>query len=293
MQTMLFIVNPNAGQQRIKRHLSEIIAIFNQAGYQVQTHITSAPGEATRVVQSRAADVDLVVCAGGDGTFNETITGILLSGAQVPIGYIPCGSTNDFAASLHLPTNLFQAARRIVTGTPTLFDAGQFGDRYFSYVASFGAFTRTSYATPQNIKHALGHYAYLLSGIQELSQIRKEHIRLEADGQIVEDDFIFGAISNSLSVGGILTLDPQQVDMGDGKFEIMLVRAPRSLAELSECIQSVQNQKYNCSMITFFSARQVEITADPNMNWTLDGEKEQGHDHVTATNLHHALTVIR
>lgn len=293
MPNMLFVVNPNAGQRRIKRHLTDIISIFNQAGYQVDVHITSGPGEAIQVVQYRAGDVDLVVCAGGDGTFNETITGMLRSGAHVPIGYIPCGSTNDFAASLQLPTNVLQAARRIMTGTPTTFDAGQFGDRFFSYVASFGAFTRTSYTTPQNIKHALGHYAYLLSGIQELSQIRKEHIRLEVDGHVIEDDFIFGAISNSLSVGGILTLDPNQVDMGDGKFEIMLVRAPKNLTELSECIQAVQSQKYSCAMITFFSARQVDISADPGMNWTLDGEKENGHSHVTATNLHHALTIIK
>lgn len=290
---MLFVVNPNAGQRRVKRYLSEIISIFNRAGYQVDVHITSGSGEATEIVRQMSSEKDLVVCAGGDGTFNETINGILQAQAKVPIGYIPCGSTNDFAASLQLPTNVIQAAKRIVEGRPTAFDAGLFGDRYFSYVASFGAFTRTSYATPQNIKHALGHYAYILSGIQELSQIRKEHVRLEVDGHIIEDDFIFGAISNSLSVGGILSLDPNQVDMGDGQFEIMLVRSPRSLTELSECIQAVQSQKYNCSMITFFSAKEVHIQADPGMNWTLDGEKEAGHSCVTATNLHHALTIIQ
>ena len=161
-------------------------------------------------------------------------------------------------------------------------------------MASFGAFTRTSYTTPQNIKNALGHTAYVLSGIQEISQIRKEHIRMEMDGQVVEDDFLFGAICNSTSVGGILTLDPRQVDMGDGLFEILLVRAPQNLTEISECIQAVQNGNYNdCAMITFCSTRKVKIFADPEMPWTLDGEREDGHSEVTVKNRQHAIRLIK
>ena len=293
MKSLLLVINPCAGQRKGQRYLSDIIAIFNKSGYRTEVHVTAAQGDAIRVVQSRAADHDLVVCAGGDGTLNETITGVLCSGADVPIGYIPCGSTNDFASSLKLPTNVLQAARRIMDGTPEKYDVGRFEKRYFSYVASFGAFTRSSYSTPQNVKNALGHYAYVLEGIQEISQIRKEHIRLEAGGRIIEDDFIFGAISNSTSVGGILTLNPSQVDMGDGEFEIMLVRMPRNLTELSDCIQAVKNQKYNCAMITFFSAKEIRIHADPGMFWTLDGEKEQGHSEITVSNLHHAITLIK
>ena len=148
------------------------------------------------------------------------------------------------------------------------------------------------YVTPQNVKNALGHTAYLLEGIQELSQIRKEHIRMELDGQVVEDDFLFGAISNSTSVGGILTLDPKQVDMGDGKFEILLVRAPRNLTEISECILAVQSQKYNCAMITFRSTSQVRVYANETMPWTLDGEKEEGRSCIDVRNLHHAVRLI-
>ena len=170
---------------------------------------------------------------------------------------------------------------------------GDFGGRYFSYVASFGAFTRTSYATPQTIKNALGHTAYLLEGIQELSQIRKEHIRMEIDDMVVEDDFLFGAISNATSVGGILTLDPKQVDLSDGKFEILLVRAPRNLTEISECIQAVQSQKYNCAMITFRSASQVRVYASEEMPWTLDGEKEMGRSCIDVRNLHHAVRLMK
>ena len=160
-------------------------------------------------------------------------------------------------------------------------------------MASFGAFTRASYATPQNIKNALGHTAYVLEGIQELSQIRKEHLRLEIDGRIVEDDFLFGAICNSTSVGGILTLDPEVVDLRDGLLEILLVRAPENLMELRECILAVQSQKYNCAMITFCSARHIRIFADPEMPWTLDGEREDGHSVVEVRPEHLAYRLMQ
>lgn len=293
MKKMLFIMNPFAGVKRANRHLTDILLMFTQAGYEVTTHMTLGRGDAAVVAREKGKDVDLVVCCGGDGTLNETITGLLSAGADTPIGYIPAGSTNDFASSLKLPTNILKAAQEIVEGEPVSYDVGRFGDRYFSYVASFGAFTKSSYATPQNIKNALGHTAYVLSGITELSQIRNEHVKMEIDGQVVEGDFLFGAICNSTSVGGILTLDPKQVDMGDGLFEILLVRAPENLAEIHECIQALQSQRYNCAMLTFRSARRVRIFADPDMPWTLDGEKEDGHETVEVENLHHAIRLMQ
>ena len=293
MKKMLFIMNPFAGVKRANRHLADILLMFTKAGYEVTTHMTLGRGDAAAVAREKGRDVDLVVCCGGDGTLNETITGLLSAGADTPIGYIPAGSTNDFAASLKIPTNILKAAQAIVEGEPVRYDVGRFGGRYFSYVASFGAFTKSSYATPQNIKNALGHTAYVLSGITELSQIRNEHVKMEIDGQVVEGDFLFGAICNSTSVGGILTLDPKQVDMGDGLFEILLVRAPENLVELHECIQALQSQKYNCAMLTFRSARRARIFADPDMPWTLDGEKEDGHKTVDVENLHHAIRLMQ
>ena len=293
MKKMLFIMNPYSGMRRAARYVTDIISMYNRAGYEVITHMTGGQGDAVEVVKNTAPRVDLVVCCGGDGTFNETVTGMLLSGADVPIGYIPAGSTNDFATSMRLSTNIMQAARDVLEGEPVRYDIGKFGDRYFSYVASFGAFTRASYATPQSIKNALGHTAYVLEGINELSQIRKEHLRFEIDGQVIEDDFIFGAISNATSVGGILTLDPQQVDMADGKLEILLVRMPVDIIELSECILAVQSQKYNCAMITFRSAEKIRVYADPLMPWTLDGEREEGHGCVDVENVHHAIRLMQ
>ena len=294
MKKLLFIVNPISGQKKAVKFLPEIISLFNRADYEVITYMTGARGDATRMAALRGGDVDLVVCCGGDGTFNETITGLVENNIHVPVGYIPSGSTNDFASSMKLSTNPLKATQDILEGTPFSYDVGKFGSRYFSYVASFGAFTLTSYTTPQSIKNILGHTAYVLSGISELSQIRKEHVRMEIDGEIVEDDFLFGAISNSTSVGGILTLDPSLVDMGDGLFEILLVRAPRSLLEITECLQGLQAQDYrNCGMITFRSARKVRILASSDMPWTLDGEREEGHLEVFAENIHHAIRLVK
>ena len=294
MKKMLFIVNPVSGQKKAMKYLPEIISLFNRADYEVITYMTGARGDATRMAALRGGDVDIVVCCGGDGTFNETITGLLVKNIHVPVGYIPSGSTNDFASSMKLSTNPLKAAQDIIEGSPISYDVGRFGNRYFSYVASFGAFTQTSYTTPQGIKNILGHTAYVLSGISELSQIRKEHVRMEIDGEIVEDDFLFGAISNSTSVGGILTLDPSLVDMGDGLFEILLVRAPRNLLEITECLQALQAQDYNnCAMVTFRSARMVRILASSDMPWTLDGEREEGHLEVIAENIHHAIRLVK
>lgn len=294
MKKMLFVMNPYAGQRRANRYLTDILTIFNRADYDVTVYMTAGPGDGARAVEERAAGMDLIACCGGDGTFNETVTGMLRAGVDVPLGYIPAGSTNDFASSLKLPSNVLEAARAIVEGKPRRYDVGSFGNRYFTYVASFGAFTRASYATPQNVKNALGHTAYVLEGIQELSQLKNVHVRLELDeDRVVEDDFLFGAISNSTSVGGILTLDPRQVDMGDGKFELLLVRAPQDITEVSECIRALQTQKYNCRMITFLTASRVRITASADMVWTLDGERENGQERVEVQNMHHAIQLIQ
>ena len=293
MKKMLFVMNPYAGQRRANRYLADILSIFNRAGYRVESYMTGARGEATDIVRQYAPEMDLVACCGGDGTFNETVNGLLHGEVNIPVGYIPAGSTNDFAASLGLPTNILQAAETVVTGEPSDLDVGKFGDRYFSYVASFGAFTRTSYATPQNVKNALGHVAYVLQGAKELFQIPKEHVAFETDNGSFEGDYIFGAISNSTSVGGILTLDPNVVDMQDGKFELMLIRPPKDAVELMGCIQALTGQRYDTPMLTFCSASRLTVTASPEMAWTLDGEKEEGHETVEVENLHRAIRLVQ
>lgn len=293
MKKLLLILNPCSGKKKASHALADVVNVFNRGGYDVTVYITAARGDATKVVAQRAPEFDLVVCAGGDGTFNETISGLLAGGHDTPIGYLPAGSTNDFASSLHLSKNLVEAARDIVEGTPRRLDVGRFNDRYFSYVASFGAFTRASYATSQNVKNALGHLAYLLSGIKELAYIRSRRLRFTLDdGRVLEDEYIFGAISNSTSVAGILTLSEDLVDMNDGVFELLLVRKPENLLELNDCVLALTTQDYHTPMLTFTSARSVEIEAPEDMDWTLDGEREPGSAHCRAENLHDAIRIV-
>jgi len=241
-----------------------------------------------------ADTIDMVVCCGGDGTFNETISGVLKSGKKLPIGYIPAGSTNDFAASLHLSSNIMQATRDIANGTVKELDVGCFNGRFFSYVASFGAFTKASYATPQNVKNILGHAAYVLSGVQEVTQLRSYPLRVTLpDGEVIEDNFIFGAVANSTSLGGILTLSEERVDLSDGQLELLLIRKPKDLLELSDCIRAIQKQTYDCKMLTFRNASHFRIQAPADMNWTLDGEMEPGGEIIDVECLHHAITFIQ
>lgn len=292
MKKLLLVVNPCAGQRKAKKHLAEIISVFNRSGYTVITHITEGSGDGEQAVISYAPQMDLIVGCGGDGTFNETVSGVLKSGADIPIGYIPAGSTNDFASSLRIPSDMVLAAEEITAENTIALDVGCFEGRYFTYVASFGAFTKTSYSTPQGLKNALGHAAYILGGIQELSQLKPSHVRFEmSDGTVVEDDYIFGAISNSTSVGGILTLSEEWVDLCDGKLELLLIRAPRDISELTECVQALKRQTYNCSMLTFVKTDRLSIDAPENMDWTLDGERECGKKHINVECLHHAVRV--
>ena len=288
----LIIMNPCSGTKRANKYLTDIVETFTVNDYICTVLTTTKRGDGTLYAEKYAGKADLITCIGGDGTFNEVVSGLLHSGRKVPIGYIPAGSTNDFANSLHLSKNIVKAARDIVQGNPVAFDIGSFNGRGFSYVASFGAFTKASYATPQNVKNALGHLAYILEGIKDLPSIRPRHVRFDCDNETFEGDYIFGAISNSTSVGGILTLDPDAVDMNDGLFELLLIRNPKNAIELSDCIRALGDQTYDSPLLTFHSTAHLTVIADPDMDWTLDGEKEEGHARVEVQNLHNAIRLI-
>lgn len=290
--TLLLILNPAAGTRSARRLLPEIIAMFTNYGYACLTFVTEQRGDATRFVEQYGDRAGKIVCIGGDGTFNETVTGLLRAGLRVPVGYIPAGSTNDFANSLHLPSDILEAARNIVEGEPVTLDAGRFRERYFAYVASFGAFTRASYETPQNVKNALGHLAYILEGMKDLPTIRPERVKLVANGEVFEDDYLFGAVSNSTSLGGILTLPQETVDMNDGMFEIMLVHMPKTAAELNEILTAVTSKQYRCGMIDFIRTSRAEVFASSAMDWSLDGEREKGCEHIVIENVRDALRLL-
>lgn len=293
MKKLLLLVNPRSGKMKANQVLADIIAILNRGGYDVTVHVTDAPGDATAVAARRAAEFDVIACIGGDGTFNEVLSGLQQADSLTPIAYIPAGSTNDFASSLGLSDNLLDAAKDIVNGTPRSLDVGKFNDRYFSYVASFGAFTRASYATSQSLKNTLGHFAYILSGIKEVTAIRSTHLRFTLeDGSTYEDDYIFGAVGNSTSVAGILTLPSELVDMSDGVFELLLVRKPKSPVELASCVHALTTQNYDTPMLTVVSASGIEIDGQDALDWTLDGEHADGTVHTVIRNLHNGVRVI-
>lgn len=293
---VLIIINPRSGTMRANKYLTDIAELFVLNGYMPTVLVTTKRGDATDYARDFAKDFDLIVGIGGDGTFNEVVAGLLDSEKQVPIGYIPAGSTNDFASSLGLSKDVIQNAKDIVSGKKMPFDIGSFNGRKFSYIASFGAFTKASYATPQTIKNTLGHLAYILEGIKEgistIASLNPIHMAITADGQHYEGDYIFGAISNSTSIAGLLTLKKEYVDLNDGMFEMLLIKAPRDLLELAEIIHMLTTQNYESNMLTFVSARKFLISTSPDVSWTLDGEYQEGSEEILVENLHSAVSIV-
>ena len=289
---LLIIMNPCSGTKKANKYLTDILVLFGKNGYNNTVYMTEKAGDGKEYAKQNANNYDLIVAIGGDGTFNEVVAGVLKSGADVEIGYIPAGSTNDFANSLKLSKNILKAAGDIMDGSSQLIDIGSFNGRNFSYVASFGAFTEVSYKTPQNVKNTLGHMAYLLEGIKDIANLKSKHLRFVADGVVIEDDFIFGAICNSTSVGGVINLDPKMVDLSDGMFELLLIRLPKDLFELNEIVIALSSKKYNTKMITFLSAKSITIETCENINWTLDGEYAYGEEIIKVENLNKAIKFI-
>lgn len=272
MKKLLFIVNPRAGKTKSTAPLFDAVAAFSRAGYLVRVFVTEAGGQARDIAAKWGGQYDLVVCAGGDGTLNETISGLMQLEQRPPLGYLPNGSTNDFAASLHLHTTVEAAARAVAGGIPYSLDIGRHNDRYFAYVASFGAFTRSSYSASQAAKNALGHFAYILEGLGDLDSLRPYRCAIDADGEHFEGDFIFGAVCNSTSLGGLVKLDPKHVSMDDGTLELLLLRMPKTALDLQNLITAMTRMQYDYPGVIFRHVKNVVLTTNENISWSLDGE---------------------
>lgn len=291
-EKLLLIINPVSGMRLGSLYLPKIISNLSAGGYDIFVMMTAKRNDAKNWAEEYGKDFDLIVACGGDGTFNEVVSGNL-SGAKKPLGYIPCGTTNDFAASIGLSGDIPSAANKIANGTEHVFDTGSFGGRPFTYIASFGAFTRSSYTTAQSFKNVMGHLAYIVEGGFDIMGIKPEKVSIESNGTIHEGDYIFGAISNSTSIGGILSLSPEYVDMNDGLFEVMLIRKPENMAQLSKIVQAITSRQYaDCDMIEFFSAEKLSIIRNPAAGWSLDGEFEQGADGIVIENVNSSLRLI-
>ena len=273
MGRLLFIINPRAGKAQIKFRLLEIVDIFVRSGWQVDIHTTQAPMDAMEVVSTRGAQADMVVCSGGDGTLSETITGMMKLEKPPLLGYIPAGSTNDFASSLKIPSKMLQAAEHVVSGTPYAVDIGRFcQDRYFVYVAAFGMFTEVSYMTPQEKKNLLGHQAYMLEGMKSLANIKSYSIKLESEEMCLEGNFVFGMVTNTISVGGFKGLVKRDVALNDGFFEVLMIRMPRTALELKEILSSMILEEQQNEYVYRFRTSRLKITSDEPVDWVLDGE---------------------
>lgn len=293
----LFIMNPRSGTMQASKMLSDIVKIFSDNGLMTSVLMTAARGDATRFVEDYGKDYDMIIVSGGDGTLNEAIDGIINAGFDKPIGYIPSGSTNDFAISMGLPKTIIEATRRVVEGEPQNLDIGSFNGRHFSYVASFGAFTSTSYSVPQNLKNILGHNAYILSGIKELANIKSIHAKIVSDKgtpneMVAEGDYLFGAICNSTSLAGLVKLDKQDVDMNDGLMEVFLVKMPKDLIDLNDIITHMMNNDLHSRELEFFSGRNIHVEIEPGTHWTLDGEYEEGAESIDIETLRSAISII-
>lgn len=280
MKKLLFVVNGHSGKGQIKNKLLNIIDIMIKEGYHVQVHTTQEREDATKVVREQAKYYDLVVCSGGDGTLDEAVTGMMQSEVRTPLGYIPAGSTNDFANSLEIPKDMIQAAKTAVLGVPFSCDVGEFNGDYFIYVAAFGIFTDVSYATSQELKNALGHVAYILEGAKRLHTIKSYHMRVEYDGNEIEGDFLLGMITNSTSVGGFKNMTGKDVKLDDGMFEVTLIHKPKNIIELNTIIASLTNLKDETDLIDSFRADSVKFYSEEEIPWTLDGEFGGDHKEV-------------
>lgn len=292
MKKMLFIYNPNSGMGLLKPKLSDALDIFVKGGYEVTVYPTQKYHDAVRKMGEYEEQYDLVACSGGDGTLDEVVTGMMKREDKVPIGYIPAGTTNDFASSLHISKNMLEAADTVVNGVPFACDVGEFNEDYFVYIAAFGLFTDVSYETKQSMKNVLGHLAYILEGTKRIFNIPSYRIKVTHDGETIEDEFIYGMVTNSRSVGGFKGITGKNVVFDDGKFEVTLFKTPRNPMELNEILGALALRKINPKRMYSFKTNEVHFETEEEIPWTLDGEFGGVHEEVVVKDCQKALEIM-
>lgn len=291
MKKLLFVFNPHSGTGQIKPRLLEIIDTFVKAGYDVTAYPTQRQRDAYDKVITDGQYYDAIVCSGGDGTLDETVSGMMTAKLHTPLGYIPAGSTNDFANSLQIPKNMIKAAQIAVTGEPFLCDVGQLNDETFVYVAAFGLFTNVSYQTSQGLKNILGHAAYILEGAKQITNVPSYHVVVEANGKRYEETLIYGMVSNSKSVGGMTNLTGKGVELDDGLFEVTLVRKPRNPIEWNATLACLAAQQADSDHVYSIKAEKVTFQFDESIPWTVDGEYGGAYKNVTINNINQRIPI--
>jgi len=296
MKKLLFVFNPKAGKGNVRANLVEIFNVFIKERYQTEVYPTKFPMDGKEYVIKHGRKYDLIVCAGGDGTLNEVSTAIFESRWNVPLGYIPTGSTNDFAYSVGLPKDILGAAKIAVTGREERVDMGNFDKKAFTYIAAFGAFTDIAYTTSQGLKNVLGHQAYLLEGAKKLASIKSHRFQVSwYDGErndIIEDEFIYGMVSNSKSVGGFKGITGNEVKMNDGYHEVTLIKKVKNPLDLKDIIMFLTGSEVKSDIIITFRAKEIKFKSENVVYWTLDGEFGGGYRDVNIENVPRSLAIM-
>ncbi|WP_026508980.1 diacylglycerol/lipid kinase family protein [Butyrivibrio sp. LC3010] len=291
-RNMLFVYNPKAGKERIRSNLLDIIDIFSKADYEVTVYPTQESGDAIEVVRNRDSRYDIVACSGGDGTLDEVVYGMWKSEKRIPIGYVPAGSTNDFAMSLGIPSAMHASAEALVNGKEYACDIGVMNEDTFVYIAAFGLFTDVSYLTKQDIKNVLGHMAYIIEGARRLSEIRSYHMKVTTDEGVIEDDFVFGMVTNSMSVGGFKDITGKHIKLDDGVFEVTLVKLPDNMLDMSNLMAAFINRDINTELMYCFKTKHIIFESKESIAWTRDGEFGGEHKYVDIRNENKAVTIM-
>lgn len=297
MKKLLFVYNPRAGKEMLKPRLSDVLDIFVKAGYEVTVHPTQAYRDAYyQIKEYEVGKYDLIACSGGDGTIDEVATGMMkrreMGKDVVPVGYIPAGTTNDFAKSLHIPRKPLAAADNAVKGVPFPCDIGRFNDSVFVYIAAFGIFTDVSYETDQAVKNVLGHMAYILEGAKRIFNIPSYKIKVEHDGEVIEDEFIFGMVTNSRSVGGFSNMVGKNIVFDDGLFEVTLIKTPKNPIALQEIIAALLIEQVDTKHMYTFKTKKITFDSVEEIPWTLDGEFGGEQDYVEIENVQKAMEIM-
>lgn len=297
MKKLLFVYNARAGKEMLKPRLSDVLDIFVKAGYEVTVHPTQAYRDAYyQIKEYEVGKYDLIACSGGDGTIDEVATGMMkrreMGKDVVPVGYIPAGTTNDFAKSLHIPRKPLAAADNAVKGVPFPCDIGKFNDSVFVYIAAFGIFTDVSYETDQAVKNVLGHMAYILEGAKRIFNIPSYKIKMEHDGEVIEDEFIFGMVTNSRSVGGFSNMVGKNIVFDDGLFEVTLIKTPKNPIALQEIIAALLIEQVDTKHMYTFKTKKITFDSVEEIPWTLDGEFGGEQDYVEIENVQKAMEIM-
>ncbi|WP_033164814.1 diacylglycerol kinase family protein [Clostridium sp. KNHs205] len=292
---LLLIYNPLAGKSKIKNWLSSIVEYFGRGNYEIVIYATKGKKDAKKIVTDclKRDKYELVVCSGGDGTLNEIISGVMEFENKPVIGYLPSGTTNDFAYNLKLPKSLPKAAEVVLKGEVFPCDIGIFNGEYFTYTAAFGLFTDASYETPQANKNTLGRMAYILEGIKRLPNWKAYQMEIQCGERIIKDNFIYGMVANSVSVGGFKGLAGKDVQLDDGLFEGIFIKMPQTVLEFQGVINDLLKGNLNSDHIYSFPVKEITLICEEKVPWSIDGEFGGEHEKVEISNLNRAVSIIR